>query len=305
MKKITQIDFQIMMLEEMGPKISAIEKCKLDNLREQKCLMQKSGIELKPTMVPKFPSRPNTKRRGSCVQPAGQKNAESLTKKPVSDVETKATEVVEQVSINEDEVSKSGAKTDSQVKSGLHEKKNKVKSGGGPSAYLMFLHHEREQLNKKNPGDKLDLPSLRQTWSKMSESEKKVFQEMANLKKDSLGQEFHKEFKIKSLSVTEKKLRRKTADKKYRESRSQEQSVKKEEEDSLKERLKEVIIRKEEELDQMVNYVDNLKSEIGNIQKKKKEAIDKVVEKDVEIVVMKEQYKALHKIHKSCNKEDA
>ena len=295
MKKITQLDFQIINLEKMGPKISPLEKCKLDNLREQKCFMKENGIVLKPTMKP----FQNVKSRGSRKQQVGHEIAE--TSKLVSNVKTKPAplEVDNQVSEKEDEVSKNGTQMEFQVESRL--KKNKGKVGvGGSSAFIMFVHYEREQLIMKNPKDKLDLPSVRLAWSKMSESEKTVFQDMAKLQKDKRNEELQSDIQSKTLSATEKKMRKKIADKKYRKRKGEEQSVKKVEDDSLKERLKEIILRKEEELQQMVNVVENLNSDIRNVQKKKQETVEKVVAKDVEILVMKEQYKALHKIHKSC-----
>jgi Glu-tRNA(Gln) amidotransferase subunit E-like FAD-binding protein len=106
------------------------------------------------------------------------------------------------------------------------------------------------------------------------------------------------------LSKIDKKARKKVADKQYRERRSKDQEVKKKEEDSLKEKLEEIVVAKTEKAEQMSKYVENLKYEMHKIQKLKKEAIEKVIEKDVELMVLKEQFKALHKIHKSCAKDD-
>ena len=55
MKKVTQLEYQIMILERMGPNISSIERNKLRNLKEQKKIMAEQGIELKGTVVPRFP----------------------------------------------------------------------------------------------------------------------------------------------------------------------------------------------------------------------------------------------------------
>ena len=55
MKKITRLDFQIINLEKMGSNISPMEKCKLDNLREQKCFMQENGIVLKLNWLVIYP----------------------------------------------------------------------------------------------------------------------------------------------------------------------------------------------------------------------------------------------------------
>ena len=54
MKKVTQIDFQIMELESRSFTLSAIERLKLSNLKEQKTLMANQGIKMKASLVPRF-----------------------------------------------------------------------------------------------------------------------------------------------------------------------------------------------------------------------------------------------------------
>ena len=77
---------------------------------------------------------------------------DSAKTKLVSNVKTKPapTEVDNQVFEKEDEVSKNGTQMEFRVESRL--KKNIGKVGvGGSSAFIMFLHYEREQLIMKNP----------------------------------------------------------------------------------------------------------------------------------------------------------
>ena len=127
---------------------------------------------------------------------------------------------------------------------------------------------------------------------------------MFNKKKKELGKNFRKDIKSNSLSEKEKKVRRKVADKAYRERRKEDLDVKKKAEDLLKAKLEEIVVEKSGKAKKMTKYVNNLKSEILQIQKMKKEVIERVVVKDVEIVVLKEQFKAIHKIHKGCAKYD-
>ena len=293
MKKITQIDYQIILLEKMGPNISAFEKCKLESLKEQKCLMATHGIELKATVVPKFPKKPLINSKTSCLKSNELGIHEDVTQE--DGIEKGVLKDVNKVSIDTN---------NSKEKGDLIRKKSKNSGQGVSSPYLMFQKHERELLNKKDPKAKLDLQTLRQTWSKMSVIEKAVYKEKVQLAKDELGEDFRRKIKANALSAEEKKRRRKAADKKYREKMSQHQSEKKEEDSSLTEKLKEIILIKEKKLDQMLKYVGNLKSEVLEAQKKKKEVQEKFVEKDVEGMVLKEQFKALHKIHKACGKDD-
>ena len=57
-KKVTLIDYQIFLLEARGSNLSMFEQNKLNSLKEQKTLMEEQGIQLKPTIVPRFPLLP-------------------------------------------------------------------------------------------------------------------------------------------------------------------------------------------------------------------------------------------------------
>ena len=216
MKKVTQIDYQILVLENMGSNMSAIEKLKLSNLKEQKTLMAKQGIELKASLVlPRFlpPSRKTI--QGDSSQSLGSKEVvvrkleseESMEGADGATMQVKEASIEKLSSVlDEEELSMEVNENDNNTKAGAWENnKRKKPSGQGiSSSFLMFVQHERENLNKADPHAKLNLPALRQTWSKMRVDEKKVFQDMVGTKKVSLGQEFRKDIKNKSLSEVEK-----------------------------------------------------------------------------------------------------
>jgi len=283
MKKVTQIDYQIVLLERMGPNMSAIEKIKLDNLKEQKAFMAEKGIEMKGTVVPRFPPGTDGIRKGRFQHVAD--SLEDVTRDKNKDVEEAENE-------NADVDN-----TSTQVKKSI-----KSRGQGVSSPYLLFVQNERLKLNSKDPKAKLNKEYLQQTWKDMNVREKMVFNDLFRKKKEDIGEKFRQDIKSKALSEIDKKARRKIADKEYRERRSKDLEVKKQEEDSLKEKLKEIIMVKTEKAEQMSKYVENLKYEMQKIQKLKRDLIEKVVEKDVELIVLKEQFKALHKIHKSCVK---
>ena len=274
MKKVTQLDYQIMILERMGPNISSIEKNKLRNLKEQKKILAEEGIESKGTVVPRFPPGFHNKRIPEYV---------------INSVEeTDEMEDAEEVQVEHSQTV---------------EKKNS--SGQGvANSYVMFVQVEREKLVSKDPDAKLDQNVLQQTWRNMSGEEKKLYSDMVRKKKEEVGENFRKDIKKNSFSEEDKKARKKVADKAYRERKYKSLDVKKKEEDSLKAKLEEMVAQKSGKAEEMTKCVINLKSEFLKIQKMKKEVIERVVVKDVEMMVLKEQFKAIHKIHKGCAKDD-
>lgn len=283
MKKVTQLEYQIMILERMGPNISSIERNKLRNLKEQKKIMAEQGIELKGTVVPRFP-------RGSFDIRAGFR----------SECVTNSVEEALRGGNEENE----DAEEEAQVANSKTEEKKNSSGQGVSSSYVMFLQVEREKLMVKDPGAKLDLDDLQKSWKNMGVEEKKVYSDMVRKKMEDVGENFRKDIKEKSLSKKEKKARKKVADKEYRERKNKILQVKKKEEDTMKAKLEEIVVGKSGRAAEMSKYVNNLKSEILKTQKMKKEVVERVVVKDVEIMVLKEQFKALHKIHKGCAKDD-
>ena len=87
---------------------------------------------------------------------------------------------------------------------------------------------------------------------------------------------------------------------KYRRSKKEVIVLKVKDDETLKEKMEEIIVAKENKLSEVITYVGGLEDEVLNLQKMNKEAVQSVVVKDLEILVLKEQYKNLHKLHKNC-----
>ena len=308
MKKVTQIDYQIILLEGMGSRISEIESRKLYNLREQKKLMDTHGIKMKATTVPWFPPRPSKHQGGVLASLEAEdlcgatNDVESDAVDSESDVESAAVESesdVESAAVDSDNDVENGPK----AKTGLIRKKKK--SGQGvSSAYIKFISSKRELLVSENSSAKLDLPTMRATWKSMSASEKQVYEDKVISAKIDLGDNYRKDIKGNSLSDTEKKQRKKVADKKYRDRIKKEKSGNRGELENVDAKLKEIISYKEEKLNQCKDHLENLKSQVHKVIELKKETTGKLVDKDLELLVAKEQFKVLHKKHKRCAKGD-
>ena len=108
-----------------------------------------------------------------------------------------------------------------------------------------------------------------------------------------------------SVCETEQRERRKVTDKKYYEKKTQMQLMKKNENEELKAKLEELVSVKKEKIDRKIKLVQNMKCDIKRIQMTKREVLDKVVEIDLELMVVKEQYKSIHKMHRYCGRDDS
>ena len=310
MKKVTQIDFQIMELESRSFTLSAIERLKLSNLKEQKTLMANQGIKMKASLVPRF-LPPSRKSSGSHVRAASKfdvdtftggtdDTARKVTESSNDKLESAADEEDEElpVEVGENDVEKPKSRVSGKGK-------RKQPSGQGLScSYILFLQHERENLLRAEPHAKLDLPAVRLKWSEMKVDEKKVFEDMAQAKKAALGDDYRKNIRNNKLSDVDKRLRKIEANKKYKEKIRKEKSVDEEEQESLKVKMEEMKTSKIEKLDRLKIYVENLKSEVLKTQQIKKENIEQTVAKDLELILLKEQFKLLHKMHKKCAKDE-
>ena len=65
-------------------------------------------------------------------------------------------------------------------------------------------------------------------------------------------------------------------------------------------KLREVLANKSSKKIEVATYVKHLEEELRQVKNSNKAAIKAVVEKDLEVMVLKEQYKNAHKLHKNC-----
>ena len=177
------------------------------------------------------------------------------------------------------------------------------KSGQGfSSAFFHFKHKVRDELNKTDPNSKLNMKTLRDKWQAMDEENKSVFHEMARCEKEAIGDNFRKDIRENTLSMTERNERRKETNLKHYQSRKKDEESKSSENETIAKKLKEFVVTKETKLRHLTTFVESLKSQVEKNKELNKETSVAVMEKDVEILVLKEKYKALHKLHSSCKK---
>ena len=256
MKKVTQIDYQILELESRSSKLSPIERLKLSNLKEQKTLMANQGIKMKASIVPRFFPPPRPTIPGDCSESSGS------YVEPAEETFTKA-----------DDTSEKGTETSIQkLASTVLEEDEEI----------AVFEEDGENAGLEEDGESTGLEEA---------------------KKAILGEEFRKEIRINKLTEVEKKRRKAEADKKYKDNVRKEKSEEQKEQGSVKVKIEEMLSSKLEEMDQLKNYMENVKCEIQNTQKMKKDNIEQIVIKDLELMVLKEKFKVLHKVHKKCAKD--
>ena len=125
---------------------------------------------------------------------------------------------------------------------------------------------------------------------------------MARFEKEAVGDNFRKDIRKNTLSMSERNERRKEANLKYYQSKKRDKDSGDSENETITKKLKEFVDNKETKLRNLVTFVEGLKSQVEKTKKLNKEVSLAVVEKDVEILVLKEKYKALHKLHSYCKK---
>ena len=284
---MSQLDYKIELLERRGSELEEVERNQLTSLLERRTLMVKLGIENKATFVPKFPPILRNKRKtGEILANISQEKESTGNLSDAGQVDA------QDISIKELEIVSDGANNIKQV---IH------KSGQGVSSpYLLFVHQHRLELDEIDPEESLDLEALSNIWKKMDRHDKKEYYEKFASEKESIGVRYRKDIKANGLNEIEKQANRKETNKKYYKSIKENKLMKSEEDDEFTVKMKVILIAKENKLGDMMTYVESLKDEVEMTQRLNREVSLSVIEKDVETLVLKEQYKTLHKIHKSC-----
>eukprot|EP00092_Neocalanus_flemingeri_P036390 GFUD01039621.1.p1 GENE.GFUD01039621.1~~GFUD01039621.1.p1 ORF type:complete len:314 (+),score=99.02 GFUD01039621.1:54-995(+) len=296
--KITHTEYQIELLERLGANISQVERGQLGILKERKRLMAELGIECKATVEPNFPPPSNSFTTNQVLH-ANSQTAEKRVRDVVQSFS--GSDQHDDSDDFETEMSEVGKDTVSEPDQSEVRKTLKKKCGQGVSGpFVLFGEQKRKELDLIDPNAKLDKKSLQDLWDKMPDDEKKVFSEKYLLEKESAGDKFRSNITMQRMSSEERKLKKKERDKLSRNNKKQASMIKTEEENALKERLEEIIIAKEKKLAELVTYVENLKLDNAEYQKMNHGVGVSVVEKDIELSIIKEHYKNLHKIHKSC-----
>ena len=166
------------------------------------------------------------------------------------------------------------------------------------NAYLQFLQEKKASLRLEDPRAALDLASVRKEWKELEDKE--PYKKLALEEKKSLGGNFRKNIKTRKLTVDEMKTHKKDYDKTYRAKLKLSRDQKMTGRQPLKQKFKEVLTKKEEQLRKLVNMNESTKVNIFELKLENGVASRMIEEKEVEIGKLKDQYRVLHKVHKTC-----
>jgi len=294
--KMSQIDYKIELLERIGldAELSQVEKNQLNSLKERKVLMAMNGIENKATIVPKFPPRKKPREAITEAQTVNEVESTSKSKPVIHSSKVGQGDVEQNESQHGGVVDKSGPSVEKKVAV-----KKKCRQGFS-NPFLHFVHKNKMELNNTSPGARVTRATLMETWKKMDEVSKKEFYDKSEAEKLGLGSDYRKNIKENALSTAEKKQSRSMTNRKHHEKLKKERELKIKEGDALVKDFEDIVSLKETKLKEMIVYVEGLKLDVVKTQTLNKEVAISVAEKDTGCLVVKEQYKALHKIHKNC-----
>ena len=167
---------------------------------------------------------------------------------------------------------------------------------------MHFSSSNQKSLLLLNPAAKLNLTQIRKEWSTLTDSERAPYKKAACEERKLIGIDFRKNFleKTRKISEEERKMLKTEADRKYRLKIKAVKAKKEEEEQYCLGKFKEILAKKEVHLKDEVKEKHDI--EVGLVKIKTENEIVQEMTKDkaAEVDLLKEKYRALHKIHKNC-----
>ena len=283
MKKVTQLDAQILEFERKGDALSKYERMKLDNLRERKRLEVDNGINPKPSvLVPSSSPKLSKKLQKKSIKT--RKNSRSYSH--CSKASTSSLSVFnEDVSSEENVVEGSGE---------MHNINLSLAPGKKTSPFILFLQKKKMELREVEPDIKLDLAFVREEWGNLSASEREMYE------KQALDIRERSSLEKVAVSSEEKRKRKAIVDKKYRDKKKNSNALDKEDSKLVKTKLEQIISIKKEKIASTTLAIESLQKEVHELKENLKSSANNLVKKDIELTCLKEQYKVLHKLHKTC-----
>jgi len=263
--KVSELDYKILILENCEV-LSENEQQRLESLKEQKAFQDTLGI---------------------CIQKTVKVPIEWIAVDSSNDISVE----LNNASFPELDEEISEAETKSPIKQGF------------ANAHIQFLKEKRKILNNVDKEAKVDMDEIRKEWKFLPESARKPYKKLAQEEKKKLGVNFRKDIKEQRshLSSDELKKRKIESDRKYR------LKVKLEKDKNLKDdefclnKFKKILEKKEEQVCELVEQKKALKVNVNKLKVDNSVTAEMIKDKDSEIDKLKDQYRTLYKVHKSCS----
>ena len=303
---VSELDYKIIALERCET-LSTMEKNRLESLRQQKVLRETLGLHiLKTKKVPvewvDSISKSTKKGKTELELEEVEEGVRGAVAENMNLVVTEERDKVEEKKIGEKrqedmeekiiEVGLKRTKTKSEAETFMNTKQSFA------NAYLQFLKEKKALLRLEDPRAALDLASIRKEWKDLENKE--PYKKLAQEEKTSLGENFRKNIKTSKLTDNEMKKHKKDYDKTYRAKLKLRREQKVAGRQPLNQKFKDVLTKKEEQLSKQVNMNESIKLNICELKLENSVASRMIEEKDEEISKLKDQYRVLHKLHKTC-----
>eukprot|EP00092_Neocalanus_flemingeri_P009058 GFUD01009750.1.p1 GENE.GFUD01009750.1~~GFUD01009750.1.p1 ORF type:complete len:239 (+),score=77.83 GFUD01009750.1:132-848(+) len=173
----------------------------------------------------------------------------------------------------------------------------KVPLNFGSSKHCSFSEPEEsndEPRNDDKSEERITVPP---------ESAKEPYRKQAREEKESLQDNFRKDIteKKNQLSPEERKEKKLQSDRKYKMKVKLRKAKKDEDDDFCVNKFREILEKKEEKMCKLRKLNETTKLNIDRLEVQLSVTNDMIEEKDLDINKLKEKYRTLHKIHKTCN----
>ena len=264
-RKVSELDYKILILEN-SEVLSKMEQQRLESLKEQKALQDTLGL---------------------CIQKTVKVPIEWIPVDSSNDISVELNN--ESFPELEEEISE--AQTKSPLKQGFS------------NAHIQFLKEKRKILNTVDTEAKVDLDKIREEWKSLPESARKPYKKLAQEEKKRLGENFRKNIKEQRSHLSSDELKKKKieSDRKYRLKVKLEKDQKLKDDEFCLNKFKEILEKKQGQVCDLVEEKKALEVNVSKLKAENSVTAEMIEDRDSEIDKLKDQYRTLHKTHKSCS----
>ena len=318
--KVSEVDYKILILENREL-LSLKEQEKLQSLKERKVLLESNGmVGLKSASVPTAwilgtsdPPVPTAKKdvnKETNLEVVNQREENEIKPAEVQDDQDKNNGEGSPVvfGLASTDPPDGGPTVSPDIMDPIGDNRGRKKQGGQKrqafsNAYLQFLSEKKAKLFLVDPEAKLNLKEVRGEWNSLEDALKAPYKNKAIDEKMMLGNNFRKDIQDKSLKrkLEEQKQSKSERNKKYRKQLQNKKSQKIEEEKYCSNKFEVILKKKDDQLSLEYQTKESLIESLGKIETDGSLVGDMIKEKESEVIVLREKYRGLYRIHKACS----
>ena len=173
---------------------------------------------------------------------------------------------------------------------------------GYSNAFLQFRSEKKSLLTNTDPSAKLDLDQVREEWKNLDDAAKVPYKKKAEEEKLLLGLNLRRNLNGRSLlSEEDKKKAKLEADRKYRQKCKMTKTIALDEGKQCTEKFREILDEKKQHMCEEVKVNENLKKSMGKTKLENSLTAEMLKDKEAALDKLKEKYRCLHRMHKTCS----